>query len=718
LGGRRWKKDVKVPDVAQINLVIQDTIQTFQEEEMSRKVNRRKFLTLAASGAAGLIVASCAPATTAPAAPAAPPPTAEVITQQVEVTRVVEVAGTPQVQVVTATPAPVQKAPPENVLGVVPRDQTLIADILTGRVGTPTNFNVWVGWKSQDRGIQNLAFEPLWTVDFATGKIINGSADGDPKYNTDFTTLDIPLRKGVTWADGEPFTSADVVYTVETLIAHKEFNAHSFFDANVKSVTAPDDNSVHFELKQSNSRFHTAFLDRWGCTWIMPKHIFEKQADPVQFEFNPCVGTGAYKQHSFDPQGYWTIWEKRDDWAKSPTGILFGEPQVKYVVYQNFANEGAKILAQLNHEADFISLSSNGLKAILAQSKTSRAYQPTFPWVVNNDPCITGICYNTAKAPYDKADVRWALTLAIDIVEYTGTAVDNTGTLSPVVVPHLGPYPKDYIEPMQDWLKAFTLDLGNGEKFQPYDPDAVTRLVAQAKANGYVFPTDAAYIEKTFGLGWYKYAPDAAEKLLIKNGFKRDKNKNWLKPDGTPWKIEFMTGTEQANHDYHNGMAAVQQWKKFGIDAEQFPTESAADLEAVGNYDVGGQWPAIEPWGAGPDLYRTLDPFNSAYVKPVGTRLTGGHTSRWSSANMDAVIAKLMATDPANEQAVIATGTDGLKEAVAQMPGTPTYGYIGFIAWDQYYWTNWPGSENPYTQPYCHWGTFKYMTPFLKPTGV
>jgi peptide/nickel transport system substrate-binding protein len=85
-----------------------------------------------------------------------------------------------------------------------------------------------------------------------------------------------------------------------------------------------------------------------------------------------------------------------------------------------------------------VNLSADGLKAVLAQSKTSRAYQPTFPWVVNNDPCITGIAFNTAKAPYNNKDVRWALTLAINIAEYMGIAVDGTGTLSPVHIPSLG----------------------------------------------------------------------------------------------------------------------------------------------------------------------------------------------------------------------------------------------------------------------------------------
>jgi peptide/nickel transport system substrate-binding protein len=656
-------------------------------------------------------------------------PTPQVIEKAVEVTRIVKetqvVEGAPvevtkivkEEVVVTATPEPVEKAEAADVLGVLPRSETLVADILTGRVGTPGNFNQWVGWKWQDRGMQTLANEPLWSVDFATGKIINGLADGDPKYNEDFTRLEIPLRQGVAWDDGEPFTSADVVFTVETLMKYEGFNSHPLFVEHVKSVSAPDDYTVVFELNNPNSRFHTNFLDRWGCTWIMPKHIFEKVEDPVTFEFNPFVGTGAYKLHSFDPQGFWTVWEKRADWDKSPAGILYGEPKPQYVVYQYFANEGAKILAQLNHEADVVNLSSDGLKAILAQADTSRAYQLTYPWVVNNDPCITGIAFNVMVPPYDNREVRWALTLAIDIAEYIGVAVDGAGAMSPVHIPSLGSYPKDFIEPMQDWLKEFTLDLGNGETFKPYDPEAPQRVVDYAKGRGYVFSEDPEYIKKAFGIGWWKYAPDVAEKLLIKNGFSRDADGKWLLPDGTPWKIEILTDTDlTTDMGSRNAVAAAQQWQKFGIDASPYPTEARADLYNTGNFEVSSDWPSQEPWGAGPDLYRVLDRWNSAYIRPIG-EVAAGHPGRWSSPEMDAAIKTLRETDPANYDAVVAAGIEGLKIAVTEMPGIPTFGYIGFIAWDQYYWTNWPGSENPYTQPYQHWGPFKYMMPFLEPTG-
>ncbi len=643
-----------------------------------------------------------------------------VVTETIEVEGVAgEVTRVVTEEVVVEVPAEEPAAEPLNapdVLGL-PRNETLIVDILTGRVGSPSNFNEWVGWKWRDRGMQNLANEPLWSVDFATGEIINGLAAGDPIYNDDFTQLEIPLREGVAWDDGTPFTSADVVFTVETLIATEGLNAHTFFADNVASVSAPDDHTVVFELNQPNSRFHTTFWIAGGPRGSCPStslkgwRILSPSNLILMWEQDPISSTVTTNPDSGQSGKNVKIG------TKSLTGIMYGEPGPKYIVLQYFANEGAKILAQLTHEADVVNLSSEGLKSVLAQSESSRAYQQSYPWVVNNDPAITGIAFNTTVAPYDNADVRWALVLSIDIAEYVGIAVDGAGAMSPVHIPSLGSYPEDFIAPMEEWLMEFELDLGNGETFKPYDPDAPQRVIEYARSRGFVVPEDQAAQDQAFGLGWYKFAPEVAEQLLVKNGFSRDGNGMWLLPDGTPWEIDILTDTDLATDmGSRNAVAAAQQWQKFGIDAEAFPSESRADLYNTGDFQVSSDWPAQEPWGAGPDLYRVLDLWNSAYETPIG-EVAAGHPGRWSSPEMDAVIEQLRITDPADYQAVVDVGIEGLKVAVTEMPGIPTFGYIGFIAWDETYWTNWPGAENPYTQPYTHWGPFKYMTPFLEPTG-
>jgi peptide/nickel transport system substrate-binding protein len=180
--------------------------------------------------------------------------------------------------------------------------------------------------------------------------------------------------------------------------------------------------------------------------------------------------------------------------------------------------------------------------------------------------------------------------------------------------------------------------------------------------------------------------------------------------------MEVISRSDMSHLEYRNAAAAVQQWREFGIDAVHVPSDNVSALTMGGEYDVSGNWPAQEPWGAGADLYRVLDFFNSAYVKPIG-ETTSGHTSRWSSPEMDDVIRRLRETDPTDTDQVIAIGIEGLQILVEEMPGIPTFGYIGFVSWDQTYWTNFPGAENPYTQPYTHWGPFKYMTPFLESTG-
>lgn len=651
-----------------------------------RNLTRREFVRLTTAGTAGLLAACVAPAPQA----------------------VQEQAG--------ATPPPAAAAEGETIAATgFPRRETLLADMATGRVGAPTNFNEWVGWKSRDRGMAQLMNEPLWTDEYAAGEIINGLAADAPTYNADFTEATFKLREGVYWSDGTELTADDVVFTIEKIKATEGLNYNVQFQ-EVDSVSAPDKYTVVTKLTKPNSRFHAYFLDRWGCCWIMPKHVFEKVDDILNFEYNPPLSNGPYKLHSFDEAGFWTAWERREDWAKTPTGMLYGEPKPKYVVFKNYTEVAAKVMDQSRHELDTTAswMTIESLKAVMMVNPYTVGYQKGFPWVENLHPCVTGITFNCLKPPFDNKEIRWALTLAIDIVSLIATAYDGAATMGATHIPMVPLYMKYYFEPTQDWLKEFTIDLGNGETLKAYDPDAPNRQAEYVKARGYEVAENADF-RKTFGYGWWKYAPDAAAKLLEKNGFTKNADGKWLLPDGTPWKFTIITGTQAGGASYQNAFAAAHEWQKFGIDVSVMTTEQTDPLYRNGEYEVGSQWPVYEAWGAHLDMFRSYDFWNSAYLEKELGKPMYGHTSRWTDPRMDQVIADLKNTEWNDNERMAELGVAGMKIAVEEMPGIPTFAYSSAIANDTFYWANWPSADNLYTQPHHHWPNFKYMLPFLQP---
>ncbi|GAJ15038.1 unnamed protein product, partial [marine sediment metagenome] len=247
------------------------------------------------------------------------------------------------------------------------------------------------------------------------------------------------------------------------------------------------------------------------------------------------------------------------------------------------------------------------------------------------------------------------------------------------------------------------------------DPEAAYRLATYAEGRGYtVLPED---IKATFGLGWWKYSPDVAARLLENNGFSRDADGKWLLPDGTPWKFSLVTAAEPSHPEARNLFAAMHEWKKFGIDVELVALPPGAVVVRDGLYDGCSAWPAKEPWGGHPDMFRTFDPWNSVYLEPVLGEPHYGHLSRWTDPRMDRVIAELKLTDWGDIDRMVELGTEGFKIAIEEMPTIPVFTHPGLILWSTYYWTGWATSEDPHTFPSIWWPNLKFMMPFLEPTG-
>ncbi|MBV7328218.1 hypothetical protein KFU94_08140 [Chloroflexi bacterium TSY] len=263
----------------------------------------------------------------------------------------------------------------------VPRDELFVADQIF-RYNVIGNFNFWVNGPHTPHRHALIA-ETLWYRDQETGERINGVAVSEPMYNEDFTQMSVEIRDNLAWSDGTPFTLDDLIYTIELIKSNSEMNASGWsvqLNQFLDSVEATGDWSVQFNLTESNPRFHNLFEARWNGIYMMPKHIFEEVEDPATFTFDPPVTLGAYTVTETDPNGFWELFTRRDDWESTPAGIIVGNPGPKYVLTIFYGDSTKKAIAMSRGELDtFFDVDFEAFETVLDTTPTARSWYTEFP---------------------------------------------------------------------------------------------------------------------------------------------------------------------------------------------------------------------------------------------------------------------------------------------------------------------------------------------------
>jgi peptide/nickel transport system substrate-binding protein len=408
--------------------------------------------------------------------------------------------------------------------------------------------------------------------------------------------MTVKLRPGIYWSDGVEFTADDLIYTVETQIKNPGMRWSALLALNVESVSSPEPWTVRFKLKRPNSRFHSLFTVRFNAIWIMPKHIFEKAADPQKFDFNPPVSLGAYKIHSHDPDGKWYIWQKREDWQRTTLG-RYGEPGPKFAAYIDPGPPDKRVIAQLNHNLDVVhDVAPEGMFTLSKQSPSLKTWFKNFPFA-HPDPTLPSVIFNMQNPAFQNRDVRWALALLIDAKAVSMASYRGAATLSPIGIPPTGTHPDDYHIPLQDWLASYEIDTGKS-KVKPYDPNIGNQIADMLRPTmKEQIPTDPAEIRKAFGYGWWKPNPQAAAELLEKAGYTKRGN-SWYTPDGKPFSIKLMVEGDSRPILTRAGTMIVQQWRQFGIDAKtEVAQGTMLDRRNAGDFETLISW-SVRPMAA------------------------------------------------------------------------------------------------------------------------
>lgn len=599
-----------------------------------------------------------------------------------------------------------------------PRAETLIVETQTP-TDTPGQFNSYMMGTSMGMGIHQLMSAHMWEMDSVKGEQFPEVAADMGTPNEDYTQWTVKIREGIKWSDGEDLNADDVVFTFNMIKENEGIGASAATNLYIDSVEKVDDYTVQFNMTESFPRLTMRYgISVWGCDYrIVPEHIYSTLDDVTTYKDENPVVAGPYTVSAYDPNGEWILYQLREDWWQSTLGVVgsdyygFTEDQApaKYVWFRVAGDSSTKQMLMTTNEFDVLcEVTMEEFEAMNETNPNVKCWWPEFPYAYLDDPGAKSIVFSHGQGePYNNADFRWGMTLALNYDELTMGIFQGAGRAAPIPLLNHTEYLTDqYVIPMEDWLLDFELDLGDGTTFKPYDNTVASRI---AEKVGLSDLSDEEKIDM-FGAGWWKQDLDAATKLLEKAGLEKKDDGWYFNGELFTPEIVYLADTEQQAG--RTIQMAYNQWQSFGI-MGNLTTKSQAVWDAdggTGNWYIAGYWPS---GGITTDLYSALSGFDNQLIKPVGE--TGsGQGCRWDNQQASDDLHKLANLDPESEEAYDVT-VDLLQTAVTDMPYINVTSGTKFVPTNCTYWEGYPDSENPYNGPWWWWSCFKYMLPNITP---
>jgi peptide/nickel transport system substrate-binding protein len=222
--------------------------------------------------------------------------------------------------------------------------------------------------------------------------------------NKDATEWEVKLRPGVTFHNGKPLTSQDVIYSIRLMSKPTSAALPFVSGINLNELKAVNSTTLRIPLKFPDASLQTNFV--YYNTWIV---------QDGEKNFSHPVGTGPFKFESFTPG-------QQSLFSKNPNYWMSGEPYVDAIKISSISDDTARLNALLSGQIDAMA------QLPYAQAK---AHQATGDIVVlvAKAPQALVFYWDVTKPPFNDNRVRTAMKLIANRPQLVSDAISGFGQI-------------------------------------------------------------------------------------------------------------------------------------------------------------------------------------------------------------------------------------------------------------------------------------------------
>ncbi|WP_405110367.1 ABC transporter substrate-binding protein [Micromonospora sp. NBC_01405] len=287
-----------------------------------------------------------------------------------------------------------------------PQTASALTIAVAGDEGTLTPYTYTTGYPGYH--LMSLIFDTLLVLD--TGNRATPLLATGVSTSPDSTVFTLPLRTGVTWHDGKPFTADDVVFTIDYYRKHDTVRFATPL-ANVTNVKAQD-GAVVITLGKPDPEFPVRLLADMP---VLARHIWSGVADPEKAPLSAAVGTGPYRLTSYQPDRRYEL--------TANTTYPIGKPRIDKLTVSVIPEQQTALASLRTGEVHLVA------DEVPPNLKDQLAQQSGIKVATGSNFSSTLLAFNDGKAPFNRVEVRRAISAAIDTTDLVDTVLLGQGTV-------------------------------------------------------------------------------------------------------------------------------------------------------------------------------------------------------------------------------------------------------------------------------------------------